>query len=542
VSRSFDGTNDVLSNANGILTAVPITQACWTKRGATGAAHGLMGLFTGTSDNHRFNLQWNASDALVAVTRTTSSGLATTTATVAETTTWHHVAGVFPATNSRSVYLDGANKVTNTTDLTPVGINKFLIGERADGTSDLNGLIAHAAIWNVALDDAEIAMLGTDRVHPLMVRPQSLVAYWQHMGRDTADIDVIGGYNLTASGTTANGDEPPLLWMPSRRVIILPAAVVGGDITAAGSLSISGLAALVATGALLAAGAVSISGAADLKGSGSLEAAGSASITGTADLDAIGQLVAVGSASITGLADLDATGNLLAAGSVAINGAADLTGGAVHDIAAAGSLSITGAADLDATGTLAAAGDLSITGAADLTSSSIHDIAAAGALSITGAADLDATGTLAASGSLAINGAASLVSPTSAEEVAGGFWYAVEAVQARRKKRLQDADEAEAQAQAIKDQLDREIALLLREQERLDGERAERGRLQALAKHYASDRSAELFGERVAKAMTRAAEHGNFSAVEAFMREARRAQEEELFLLRATLLAIELTS
>ena len=82
--------------------------------------------------------------------------------------------------------------------------------------------------------------------------------------------------------------------------------------------------------------------------------------------------------------------------------------------------------------------------------------------------------------------------------------------------------------------------LLLREQERQETERAERERLRELAKRYATERAAELFGQRVATAMARAAVQGNFSAIEAFAREAARAQEEEIFLLQATALAIEL--
>ena len=203
----------------------------------------------------------------------------------------------------------------------------------------------------------------------------------------------------TGSGATGNMDATISVATADKRAfaVALNPAAAGNDMTAAGSLSISGVAALVAVGALLTAGSVSISGAADLDATGSLAAAGSISITGAADLDAVGQLAAAGSASITGAADLDATGTMLAAGSVAI----------------------TGAADLDATGNLLAAGSLYITGVADLTSGSLNDIAAAGSLSITGLADLNATGALAAAGSLAISGAADLTSLTSS---AGGVY------------------------------------------------------------------------------------------------------------------------
>lgn len=154
-------------------------------------------------------------------------------------------------------------------------------------------------------------------------------------------------------------------------------AGIVNDISAIGSLSISGIAALVATGALLTAGSLSITGAADLDAPGKLEAAGALSINGAADLDAAGELLAAGSLSITGAADLDAGGSLIAAGTLSITGAADLTAPATNDIVAAGSLSITGTADLDATGTLAAEGSLSISGAADLQSAGTPVVEAA---------------------------------------------------------------------------------------------------------------------------------------------------------------------
>lgn len=155
---------------------------------------------------------------------------------------------------------------------------------------------------------------------------------------------------------------------PAAPLILRPvkASAESGDISAAGSLSITGAAALNATGALLAAGSLSVTGIADLDASGSLAAAGSLSISGAADLDAFGSLVAAGSVSISGAADLDATGSLVAAGSLSISGAADLTGLGGNDLAASGSLSITGSASLSAIGQLLATGSIVITGSAEL--------------------------------------------------------------------------------------------------------------------------------------------------------------------------------
>lgn len=124
-------------------------------------------------------------------------------------------------------------------------------------------------------------------------------------------------------------------------------------------------------------------------------------------------------------------------------------------------------------------------------------------------------------------------------ETGGGFWEAFERVGRRRKRRLEELEEQEQELQQIKDETDREIALLLKEQERQETEEQERSRLAELARRYTTERSKDLFGDRIAKAMARAAVQGNFSAIEAFLREVQKAQEEELFLINATIIMLE---
>jgi hypothetical protein len=153
-----------------------------------------------------------------------------------------------------------------------------------------------------------------------------------------------------------------------RRLIAIsePEAAGGNDMSASGSLTISGTADLDATGSLSAAGLLQINGVAALNGAGNLSAAGSLIINGLADLDAAGNLLAAGTVVISGVADLDALGSLVAVGSIVINGVADLTSPGNNDISAVGSLVITGAALLTALGNMSAAGTLFISGVAEL--------------------------------------------------------------------------------------------------------------------------------------------------------------------------------
>jgi hypothetical protein len=220
-----------------------------------------------------------------------------------------------------------------------------------------------------------------------------------------------------------------------RRITSNTFIFASNDLTAIGTLTISGIADLDAQGALAADGALSITGAADLDAEGRLDAAGTVSIVGAADLDAAGALIAAGTISITGAADLDAEGALVAAGSLSITGNADLEGISAPvirsslptrmgpflqprrgtsntfalvstDIAAVGLVAISGNADLSATGSVVAAGAVSISGAAALNSPG--ELSAAGTLSISGAAVLSGEGSLTALGSIAISGSADL--------------------------------------------------------------------------------------------------------------------------------------
>lgn len=184
---------------------------------------------------------------------------------------------------------------------------------------------------------------------------------------DTADFSG-NGRGATVSGTLGTEDDFPLPHFALRAADVpYAAAAATGDMTAAGSLSITGAADLDATGTLTAAGALSITGVADLDAIGQLVAEGLLTITGSAIGETAGVLTAAGAVSITGSADLDSFGALIAAGNIVITGAADLTSPTNNDIAAQGSVEITGFADLDSIGSLLAAGSVVINGAADLT-------------------------------------------------------------------------------------------------------------------------------------------------------------------------------
>jgi len=129
--------------------------------------------------------------------------------------TWHHICGVTAAANDRAVFLDGGNKGTDATARAVGTINRASVGVSADNTpfGYFSGRVAEAAVWNVALTDAEVAVLANGTC-PLLVRTANLVSYWPLIGVE--DLDWVGGYNLTAYNTPSVAAHPPAVMHRAR--------------------------------------------------------------------------------------------------------------------------------------------------------------------------------------------------------------------------------------------------------------------------------------------------------------------------------------
>jgi hypothetical protein len=160
-------------------------------------------------------------------------------ATEPEHTEWHHFAGVFTENgvgdyaekplNPTNImaYLDG---VRNTESAVVGGgnvniqggvLNRMSIGAgvnngNINGADRIDGLIAHVAVWNVALTDNEISSLANG-ASPRSIRGgEGLLMYFPMRVEDTIT-DVINGYQLTKSegGVPVNTnimvvEEPPI--------------------------------------------------------------------------------------------------------------------------------------------------------------------------------------------------------------------------------------------------------------------------------------------------------------------------------------------
>ena len=83
-----------------------------------------------------------------------------------------------------------------------------------------DSIIAEAAVWNVDLTDAEVAILAAG-YSPLFVRPQFLVAYWSLFGDSSPEPDIIGGYDMTLNNGPTQATHP-IIHYPVRTLFTVP--------------------------------------------------------------------------------------------------------------------------------------------------------------------------------------------------------------------------------------------------------------------------------------------------------------------------------
>ncbi len=147
----------------------------------------------------------------------------------AETTTnydggslvWGHACGVSASATDHSVYLNGGSKGTDTASVTLSDIDSVAVGARASLTKTVlhAGGLAEGAIWNVALTEPEIQILALG-YRPILVRPQSLVAYWPLIGKLSPEPDIFSNFNLNIVDTPGQRDHVRVNYAVPPKIII----------------------------------------------------------------------------------------------------------------------------------------------------------------------------------------------------------------------------------------------------------------------------------------------------------------------------------
>ncbi|MGH9857269.1 MAG: LamG-like jellyroll fold domain-containing protein [Acidobacteriota bacterium] len=228
MSRDFVGAGGELITSAAVVTGPPLTMAGFVKRNSLlNEENVLVANQTGNAEFYRITILGD-STVRYQVRDLVGNANATSTGTIADTTTWHHIAAQSAASNDHDLFIDGSADGSSGTDRSPSSIDVFQISSGIGG-DPLESIVAQVGVWAAALTAAEIAALASG-VSPYFIRPGSLRAYYPWLGYHSPDLDIIGGFNLSVTGTVKNLDEPNVS-MPfrrSKRIMRLAAPAAGG--------------------------------------------------------------------------------------------------------------------------------------------------------------------------------------------------------------------------------------------------------------------------------------------------------------------------
>lgn len=211
MAYDYSGSGQYHRATQAVVTAAPLTMACWFNADSATTNGVLMSMLDEGSNNWTgFYLVCGGTDVgdpFQAAAVNNNSFVSASTSTGYSTGVWMHGCGVYTSDTSRTAYLDGGSAVTDTTSCTPSAImDNTVIGSarRTIADNGFDGRIAEAGIWNTDLTAAEVLSLA-EGVSPLKVRPQSLVFY-APLIREV--LDIRGGRALAATGSPAVAVHP----------------------------------------------------------------------------------------------------------------------------------------------------------------------------------------------------------------------------------------------------------------------------------------------------------------------------------------------
>lgn len=199
----WSGTNRI-DLPSAIVAGAPCTLACWFNSTSLTVNQNLLAL-RNVANTYYVGIAANGSQVGDPVQAYTASpAVIAATSAGYSANVWQHAAGVFESSSSRSAFLNGGNKGTNTTTITPLTLTETHLAAFSSSASQrLIGALAEVGIWDVALTDDEIASLAKGFT-PDQIRPQNLIAYLPLI-RSAQDIK---GTSWVASGTLTVADHP----------------------------------------------------------------------------------------------------------------------------------------------------------------------------------------------------------------------------------------------------------------------------------------------------------------------------------------------
>lgn len=209
MSLVLDSSPEYAKTATVPVSAKPLTVVAWFKCTDATAAQDIVTISNGSV---RLELQCRGStsgDPIGALERQTAYAVADTSSGYT-TGTWHHAAATFVSATSRSAWIDGGSKVTDTAsqDINWGSVNQLRIGDQSGGVGQFAGKIAEVAVWSSELSDANIALLAGG-ANPGDIESGTLEAYWPLLDDfldDSGNNNTLTNNNATFDDT----DSPPV--------------------------------------------------------------------------------------------------------------------------------------------------------------------------------------------------------------------------------------------------------------------------------------------------------------------------------------------
>jgi hypothetical protein len=145
-----------------ILSGVPFSLSIWIKTSdISGATHAAVFFGDGTAFSSYYALGSSTTHQPQIVARNTTA-VQTNGSTLINDGQWHHLAGVYSATNARSLYLDGKVVATNATDVPQMTLNRIGLGAltRSTPTDSYAGLLDEVGLFDTTQSAAQVALLN----------------------------------------------------------------------------------------------------------------------------------------------------------------------------------------------------------------------------------------------------------------------------------------------------------------------------------------------------------------------------------------------
>ena len=208
-SLDFDGTNDYVDCGSPSIfdNLNSLSVSCWFNSNLKSQDRGILGKWLSGTDRS-FALNLETSGNIRFVVRNSSQTAASTYINTSDWSTgnWYNIIGTYDGTNVK-VYLNGVLK--DTASLTGTVLNTthpFRIGKYHSTTAPFSGKIDETAVWNRALNQAEITSIYNNG-YPKDITALAPISWWR-LGEDAyfdgTDFTIPNKISGAPNGTSDN--------------------------------------------------------------------------------------------------------------------------------------------------------------------------------------------------------------------------------------------------------------------------------------------------------------------------------------------------